>query len=638
MKTTIGKNTLGDGDKMQVDLRTYNRSTHNLSHAWRSTLGVGTLVPCLKKLALPGDTFDIEIAQKVMTHPTVGPLFGSYKLQVDVFTCPIRLYNAMLHNNALNVGMDMSAVKLPKIRFKSNDYKAATDLNTSPTNRNISASSIVSYLGINNLKMTTLDGAGEKEYNGVPFLAYLDIFKNYYLNKQEGGFYWLGRGLSSYNAQWSNQQWDGSTNIITAGQIRTMILFEDNLQITIVNENANKPKTLSNDEVQELFTITKENINAADRVILTLKEGVKLDWGSRTLYARVYAGTAIKMQGTQDTELDDIRENILKAGKTQVYLDTLGSKYLNEICQGTAPGQERFNAYSPNMGLLIKTYSSDIFNNWVNTEWVDGENGIANVTAIDTSDGKFTIDTLNLAQKVYNMLNRIAVSGGTYRDWITTVYTADGYGHVETPIYEGGLSAEIQFEEVVSTALSENQPLGTLGGRGTSGQSNGGKLHIKIEEPSYIIGIVSITPRVDYSQGTEWDMELNTLDDLHKPALDGIGYQDLLAHQVAGWVHEKTAWGKTIAWINYMTDFNRAHGNFAAGENEDFMVLNKVYRQRNGKYTVQGTDLQVTSYINPTDYINQFAEKSLEAQDFWVQLGFKIEARRVMSAKQIPLI
>ena len=104
---SIGKNTLGGGNSMQVDLRTYNRSTHNLSCAWRSSTGVGTLVPCLKLIGLPGDTFDIDIDTKVLTHPTVGPLFGSYKLQIDIFTAPIRLYNAMLHNNALNVGLDI---------------------------------------------------------------------------------------------------------------------------------------------------------------------------------------------------------------------------------------------------------------------------------------------------------------------------------------------------------------------------------------------------------------------------------------------------------------------------------------------------------------------------------------------------
>ena len=114
LSKSIGKNTLGGGNSMKVDPKTYNRSTHNLSYAWRSSMGVGTLVPCMKIVGLPGDTFDIDIDTKVLTHPTVGPLFGSYKLQIDIFTAPIRLYNAMLHNNALNVGLDISKVKLPK--------------------------------------------------------------------------------------------------------------------------------------------------------------------------------------------------------------------------------------------------------------------------------------------------------------------------------------------------------------------------------------------------------------------------------------------------------------------------------------------------------------------------------------------
>ena len=111
---SIGKNTLGGGNSMKVDLKTYNRSTHNLSYAWRSSMGVGTLVPCLKLVGLPGDTFDIDIDTKVLTHPTVGPLFGQFKMQLDVFTCPLRLYQAQLHNNALNIGLDMKKVKLPK--------------------------------------------------------------------------------------------------------------------------------------------------------------------------------------------------------------------------------------------------------------------------------------------------------------------------------------------------------------------------------------------------------------------------------------------------------------------------------------------------------------------------------------------
>ena len=48
------------------------------------------------------------------------------------------------------------------------------------------------------------------------------------------------------------------------------------------------------------------------------------------------------------------------------------------------------------------------------------------------------------AEKVYNMLNRIAVSGGTYRDWLETVFTGGNYmERCETPMFEGGMSTPI---------------------------------------------------------------------------------------------------------------------------------------------------------------------------------------------------
>ena len=182
-------------------------------------------------------------------------------------------------------------------------------------------------------------------------------------------------------------------------------------------------------------------------------------------------------------------------------------------------------------GLPLKTHFSDLFNNWVDKEWVEGDNGISAVTAIDTSGGSFTIDTLNLTEKVYNLLNRIAISGGDYKSWIQTVWTTDYYFRAETPVYEGGLSGEIEFSEVVSTAateISNNEPLGSLGGKGYNSNPKGGTVTIKVSEPCYIIGLASITPRTDYSQGNDWDNDLDTLDDLHKPQLDGIGYQDLM--------------------------------------------------------------------------------------------------------------
>ena len=292
-------------------------------------------------------------------------------------------------------------------------------------------------------------------------------------------------------------------------------------------------------------------------------------------------------------------------------------------------------------GLLLKTYDSDVFQNWIKTDWIDGENGISAISAVAVQDGIITIDSLNLQQKVYSMLNRIAVSGGTYRDWLETVYTTGNYmERPETPVFEGGMSQLIQFEEVVSKSATEDQPLGDLAGRGVSSKPNSsGKLHFKVTEPSYIIGIAAITPLIDYSQGNDWDMvNIKTMDDFHKPALDGIGYEDSMNNQRGWWTRDfennnDTSAGKTVAWINYMTNFNKTFGNFASGESESFMCLNRNYEQ-----TRENTISDLTTYIDPAKHNEIFADTDLGSQNFWVQTAFDIKVSRNISAKQIPNI
>jgi len=318
----------------------------------------------------------------------------------------------------------------------------------------------------------------------------------------------------------------------------------------------------------------------------------------------------------------------------------LGLGYSGDVGTGTA----EFYKLASQEGLGIKTYQSDLFNNWISTEWIDGTNGINEVTAVSTTGDEFTIDSLNLANKVYNMLNRIAISGGSYDDWLDAVYTHERAKSTENPIYHGSLIKELGFEEVVSMSdvqdsSGNQQPLGTLAGRGKlTGKDKGGKVRIKVNEPSYIIGLVSLTPRVDYSQGNKWDVNLKTMNDFHKPALDEIGYQDLVTDQMAWFDTEcnnnnvvtySTA-GKQPAWINYMTNVNQTRGSFAVDGDSMFMTLNRQYEQ--GATGIE----DLTTYIDPSKYNTIFAAKSLDSQNFWVQISNKITARRKMSAKVIP--
>lgn len=678
---SIGKNTLGGGKKINVDLKTYNRSTHDLSYIWRSSMAAGTLVPFCKILMTPGDTMEIDLTHQIMTHPTIGPLFGSYKVQADVFQCPIRLYNAMLHNNALNIGLKMSDVKLPKIEVEINDTDASYNV-ISKKDRQISESCVLAYLGQRGYA-GYIGAPIEKpitiKRNAVPLLAYYDIFKNYYANKQEENFYTIAENtpLKFDDVLYSN----------------TKEAYGQKYQINkngYIGINRNSKYYISNATVDDGLILSVSNMVGDTKIYMNYRLIDIIDTESEPSSTQIwnvpnYGNTdvqvfKIKNIGTEvvsaliektiDTktkslhkyklnEIDEVREDLLGAGKNE-WTTKGGWPYIKELFERTwgitigeynrlednfpfpgVQGWTALNSSSIQAGLCVKTYQSDIFNNWVNTEWIDGPNGINAVTAIkiDPESQSFQLDTLNLAKKVYDMLNRIAVSGGTYQDWIETVYTNDYIERSETPIYEGGMSAELEFQEVISQSATQDEPLGTLAGRGKTTGQRGGHIVVKASEPSYLIGIVSLTPRVDYCQGNDFDTTLETLDDIHKPALDAIGFQDRMC-ETLDWrsVRYNQDGGKTNgsigkqpAWIDYMTNFNKTYGNFAIKDNEAFMVLNRWFESN--PVTQEG---DYTSYIDPQKYNYIFADTDLNAMNFWVQLGVNIKARRMISAKVIP--
>lgn len=628
MKKNIGKNTLGDGGKMSVQLKKFARSTHDLSYAWRNTQGVGTLVPFMHKLGLPGDTFNIDLEAEVMTHPTVGPLFGSFKLQVDVFECPIRLYQKQLHNNALNIGMKMSEVKLPKIYFPR-------DKNINPSA--FSNSNIMSYLGVRNIGQYVARSS-QIWVNATKLLAYMDIFKNYYANKQEEDCYFLNPPYLNkilYN--------ESEASLPVSINNKVKLVFNKNvnaanikLNLFYINQSTNIVQSM------EVYAIESQLAPLGIIVTQNKPNEIELDKASpATESVTIYSidSEDLTLEKYKLEKIDTIRESILS---TNEWTNNAISddNYLNALFKDNETSLEFSSTLKSELGgLFVKTHQSDLFNNWVNTEWVDGENGINAITAIDTSKGSFNLDTLNLAKKVYNMLNRIAVSGGTYNDWIETVYTNDYVQRSEIPVYIGGMSKRIEFGQVTSTAASGNEPLATLAGKGYSDAKKGGRLKFKCSEPCYIIGIVSITPYVDYYQGNHFDWHLDNMDELHKPQLDGIGWQDLTTDIINAstirWDSTgnplRKSIGKTIAWANYMTAVNENHGNFCA--NESFMVLNREYGEdESGNLTGS------SSYIDPAAYNYIFADTSRSAMNFWLQIGCGIEARRKMSAKQIPIL
>ena len=644
---TLGKNTLGDNNKMKVAMRDYDMSTHDISTIFRSSIGVGMLVPFCKILCQKGDIIDINLINKTLSQPTLGPLFGSFKLQHFLFFGGFRLYNSWLHNNRNGIGMKMSDIKLPMMIAKTE----GTNLSAKT---NISTSALYKYLGWSSSKRTGSNATGGVQKNGVPLLMYLDIFKNFFANTQEKNFYMMKGGLSKlsigpsiYDIPATNIKVSVSntTTIGSFDESSNWKLYWENVKITGLKDGVEKIITaadLTSDTTAKTITTNKAS------TLLTSITGVEFN-------ANIIKYTKTRL-GKYDLKLlDQIRDVILhrKGNETliiseeNVGTDRNGSPELSKFILDLKNSQS-----SKLGGMLLKTYDSDIFNNWIQTDWIDGTGGITEITSIDitANDGKLTMDALNLQQKVYNMLNRIAVSGGTYRDWLETVYTAGKYlDRPETPVFIGGMTQYIEFDEVISKSATEtaygNQPLGDIAAIGRGGKPmNSGHVHYQCEEPGYIMGLMAITPMVDYSQGNDFDLNLQTIDDLHKPALDGIGYQDLIQEQMVGETStyeggagitelKHLSANKTVAWIDYMTNYNRTFGDFAVGGALDFMVLNRRY-EVSEKFTIE----DLTTYIDPQKYIEIFADTDLTSQNFWVQTVVQATRRGNYSAKQIPFL
>lgn len=645
IRRTLGGDRLGTGKKMQVEMHGYERSNHRPGKVFRSTMSAGTLVPFYVEVGLPGDTFDFDLQCEVLTLPTIGPLYGSFKVQLDMFLIPMRLYNSKLHNNALEVGLDMSKIKIPQMLLTALPTPEGT---TDIDNSQINPSCILKYLGISGIGIVQGETSQDRYFNAMGLLSYWDIYKNYYSNKQEevGAVIFNGALVSSPQTVTNITITDTNGNsrfLVQAPAVNPLpIGLSDTLQATYTGATPDPKQLMINLEdgrSVSMYDLCSGVIVDTGSVLSGTYNAIT--WGATGVVNWNYMTNAQPVEVAPSvftfplTNIDAMRSNILAWDNTTdpfVIDENSVSPYglLNLLVDGHSP------LLNSQEGLGIKTYNSDLFNNWLRDEYV---NYVNTISAVSTTGDSFTIDQLNLSKKVYDLLNRVMVSGGTYNDWIETVYAVEAFRTAETPMYMGGMIKELVFQEVVSQALTEGQPLGTLAGRGKLAQGQkGGHVIMKITEPSIMMGIVSITPRIDYSQGNAWHVHLQTFDDLHKPALDEIGFQDLITEQMAWWdtTNNTVAWlqksaGKQPAWINYMTDVNRTYGKFAIASDQMFMTLNRRYEYEEGTGIVD-----LTTYIDPTKFNFIFADASLDAQNFWVQIGMDINARRKMSAKIMP--
>ena len=307
------------------------------------------------------DTFEINIESSVLTHPTTGPLYGSFKLENHVFFIPFRLYNSWLHNNRLGIGLDMSQIKLPQLYVTLNKIQDQPGEDEKQWSQ-INPSCLLSYLGIKGYgsMINTVTGTTTTK-NAVKVLGYWDIFKNFYANKQETDYYMIG----------SN---DPMSIEISGNKIPDPNNIPQNLGT--VGENGEIPiddplKIYADKNITLWVTITIGH----SPVQMTVSELGNGTWASNvfTIYTtKIPSGNTYWIRSIRSTqqqalvpfpleEFDILRDEILaKKGNQTFYLGNGSSSTQIAENFNERGDNQRLKTTRPQYGLLLKTYNNNL--------------------------------------------------------------------------------------------------------------------------------------------------------------------------------------------------------------------------------------------------------------------------------------
>ena len=185
-------------------IRKPKHSNFNMSRANRFTMAPGLLYPFYWKPVMSQDICRWSWSSIVKTFPTMAPVMGSFKLQIDDFFIPYRLYvPEFQRNSSLIQYLEASESKpgfvdvpFPCFTFAANSsvyntpFIAAGEGNARGIP--VAAGSVLNCLGFPVGATPAAAGKSPDQYsvkgvrfNAMPFLAFWDIYRNYYVNRQE---------------------------------------------------------------------------------------------------------------------------------------------------------------------------------------------------------------------------------------------------------------------------------------------------------------------------------------------------------------------------------------------------------------------------------------------------------------------
>lgn len=626
-------------------------STFNLSKTVRTTMAPGWVYPVYHKLINTGDRFRFDIRSFLRTNPVFAPVMGSYKLRIATFVSSLHNYIPTMDYNRSDV--DVNRVALPMFRFRViNNMTAGRSDNGSgatvsryagafvdaPYNNEtgLSGRGFVRQFGVNETSLfkflgyprgwvpSSAAGYGEDSEvlaadtgyvvkTAIPYLVYLDTYRNYFVNPQETTYpaCAAASSVSDPSDGWSR---DVSSPYPRRYDVSGIDDFLDNVRSGLISHYKSK----SNDP----FYVND---------IILSSTGVPIP-ASFFMNSNDSSGSALERF-------------------------------------------QSYNLWSLDHGCLCSaTYDPDLNNNWMSVINHNAYSDVAISVSNRGNTGSFTYEQLVRGSRQYDFAIRDAASGGRVSDILYSQFGVEVRGDMHIPQLIHTMEIPINFEDITSMSDTSGDPAtpdagngAKLGEQGGVGRGFGSCRPFTINNtsrgPAYIMVMAWIVPNVDYSQNMEVDKDYAFLSDLYYPSFDNYALQPRTFEQLyaapavsgensstspvdvmsptavmyaAPGYPNSTAMGFQPAYSEMMTDYNEVHGLFCS--DLDYWVISRRWPRIISGSSYYGIDASAYICASSAHIVGYNFPFSVQDGDdnFQVQFRFDVKATRPKSKAAIP--
>lgn len=235
-----------------------------------------------------------------------------------------------------------------------------------------------------------------------------------------------------------------------------------------------------------------------------------------------------------------------------------------------------------------------------------------------------TIRSFRNAIKLQEFLEKMARGGSRYAEVNRSIFGVPiEDARLQRPEYLGGGKTPVTVSEVLQTSSTdETSPQGNMSGHAIS--VGGMKpFSYRCKEHGYIMGLISIMPKAQYTQGIPRHFSRESRYDYFWPQFQHIGEQGIKVKEIyaQGTGNDDDIWGYTPRYAEYKFQLSSVHGDFR--DTLDFWTMARLFQteptlSNNFVNSIGGVRTDIFAVDDGTDY-------------FWVHLYNDVKAKRPMA-------